>query len=173
MTLAYLTVPGRGRIDALVERIVAGLAADGLRLAGTVRAGPLDPRAHPCDMDLRVLPDGPGFRISQPLGPAARGCRLDGNAIETIAAEVDARLPGADLLVVNKFGKHESQGRGLCGAIVRAMETGIPVLVGVNRLNLPEFLVFAGGLATSLQPDPHAVRDWLATTRDTRRLLSA
>ncbi|MEQ9040357.1 MAG: DUF2478 domain-containing protein [Silicimonas sp.] len=165
MKLAYVTVPGRGRIDDLVAEVVGAFEDDGLRLAGTARVKPADPSGHPCDMDLRVLPDGPGFRISQPLGPMAKGCRLDGGVIEAIAAEVEARLSGADLLVVNKFGKLEAQGRGLCPAITMAMEMGIPTLVGVNEMNVPEFNAFSDGAAEVLKPDVRSIRAWYEKAR--------
>lgn len=139
--------------------------ADGLRLAGTVRARPVDPDGHPCDMDLRVLPNGPGFRISQPLGKGAKGCRLDGGVIEAIAAAVEARLSDADLLIVNKFGKQEAQGRGLCPAIAMAMDMGIPTLVGVNQMNAPDLETFSGGIADHLSPDLGTIRAWYAKLR--------
>ena len=161
MRIAYVTLTGRGLIDDCLSEVVAALEAEGVVLAGTVRVLPVDHRAHPCDMDLRVLPDGPVHRISQPLGPMAKGCRLDGGAIETIAAEVEARLDGADLLVVNKFGKQEALGRGLGPAIAMAMERGIPVLVGVNGLNLSEFLAFAAGTAEVLKPKPETALGWV------------
>lgn len=165
MKLACVTVPGRGGTDELVAAMVESWARDGLRLAGTVRAGPADPSGHPCDMDLRVLPDGSRFRISQPLGRHARGCRLDGGVIAAIAAEVEARLPGADILVVNKFGKLEAQGRGLCPAIAMALEAGIPALVGVNEMNLPDFFAFAGGSAEVLKPDRASIGRWFRRAR--------
>lgn len=160
MKLAYVTLPGRGRIDGLIAEVVGAFGGDGLRLAGTVRAKPTDASGHPCDMDLRVLPDGPGFRISQPLGRKAKGCRLDGGVIEAIAAEVEARLTGADMLIVNKFGKLEAQGRGLCPAITMAMEVGIPTLVGVNEMNVPDFNAFSDGAAEVLRPELRAIRAW-------------
>lgn len=160
MTLAYVTVPGRGRIDDLIAAGVGAFEEEGLRLAGTVRAKPADPSGHPCDMDLRVLPDGPRFRISQPLGRMAKGCRLDGGVIEAIAVKVEARLPGADLLIVNKFGKLEAQGRGLSPAILMAMDRGIPTLVGVNEMNVPDFLRFSDGAAEAMRPDLRAMRAW-------------
>lgn len=173
MKLAYVTVPGRGMTDDLIDRIVCAFASDGLRLAGTVRASPVDPAGHRCDMDLRVLPDGSAFRISQPLGRGARGCRLDGGIMEAIAAEVEARLPGADLLIVNKFGKQEAQGRGLCPVILRAMELGIPTVVGVNEMNAPEFHAFADGVAEALPPDLCAVRAWVEKALAPRGLVTA
>ena len=158
--LAYVTTPGRGRIDDLLADVGRTFADDGLRLAGTVRVRPADPMGHPCDMELRVLPDGPEFRISQPLGSEAKGCRLDGGVIEAIAFEVESRLPGADLLIINKFGKQEAQGRGFCTAISIAMEMGIPTLVGVNEMNAPGFHAFSDGIAVALPPEPRAVREW-------------
>lgn len=170
MKIAYVTVQGRGRIDDLLAEVAHAFEDDGLRLAGTVRVKPADPSGHPCDMDLRVLPDGPGFRISQPLGPMAKGCRLDGGVIEAIAAEVEARLGGADLLIVNKFGKLEAQGRGLCPAITLAMDMEIPTLVGVNEMNVPDFHAFSDGSAEVLKPDLRAIRAWFERTHAPRIL---
>lgn len=163
MKLAYVTAPGRGMTDDLIAGAVLLLEARGVRLTGTVRAKPVEPGAHPCDMDLRVLPDGPRFRISQPLGAGARGCHLDTDVIEAIAAAVEARLPTADLLIVNKFGKQEAHGRGLCPAIAKAIEIGIPVLVGVNQMTLSDFGAFAEGTAVHLPSDLHALCAWFAT----------
>lgn len=111
-------------------------------------------------MDLRVLPEGPVLRISENRGEWARGCRLDSGVLEQGVVEVMARLPGADLLIVNKFGKREAEGRGLVCAIAAAVEAEIPVLVGVNALNLEAFLEFCGGMATALPADRAIVRKW-------------
>jgi hypothetical protein len=112
-------------------------------------------------MDVRVLPDGPILRISQDLGRASRGCRLDPAALETAVGLVSASMgPGSDLLIVNKFGKHEAQGRGFRTVIAEALSKGIPVLVGINTLNLPAFEEFAEGLATRLPPEPTALEIW-------------
>jgi hypothetical protein len=160
MKLAYVSVPGRGLTDDVIAEAVAAFMADGLRIVGTVRTGAADPQAHACDMDLRVLPNGPDFRISQPLGAGSRGCRLDAGAIAAIASAVEAAIPDAAILVINKFGKLEAQGRGLCPAMVMASERDIPVLVGVNALNLTQFQTFVGGFALPLPPDPSAIRAW-------------
>jgi nucleoside-triphosphatase THEP1 len=160
MRLAHVTCPGRGETDAFLATVVEDLTARGLRLAGTVQSNLARADRRRCDMDLRILPDGPTFRISEDRGDLARGCRLDSGALEQGVAEVMARLSGADLLIINKFGKRESEGRGLIPAIAAAIDEGIPVLVGVNALNLPVFLDFAGGLASALPADPVQVRDW-------------
>lgn len=160
MRLAHVTCHGRGATDALLAAAVAQLRARGLRLAGTVQTNPQRPDRARCDMDLRVLPDGPVFRISADRGDLARGCRLDAGALEQSVAAVLERLPGAQVLIVNKFGRHESEGGGMIAAIAAAMEQDIPVIVGVNALNLPAWEGFAAGLSTPLPPDPAAVADW-------------
>lgn len=163
MRIAYVTLSGRGLIDDCLAEAVAELEARGMRLAGTVRVLPSDPRSHACDMDVRVLPDGPSRRISQPLGTLSTGCRLDTEAIETLSFAVEQRVLGADLLVINKFGKQEAAGRGLCQAIASAVEADIPVLVGVNGLNLPEFLSFVGPDARQLGGTPEEILAWALT----------
>lgn len=151
--------------DTLIAQAVKEFELDGLRLAGTVRARPVDPHAHPCDMELRVLPDGPVTRISQALGSGSKGCRLDGGVIESIAAAVEARLGAADLLIINKFGKQEAQSRGLCPAIGMALEMRIPTLVGVNKMNRTDFMAFSAGMAEPLPPELRAVRAWFDRVR--------
>ena len=113
-------------------------------------------------MDVRVLPEGPVIRISQSLGAGSRGCRLDPGALETAIGLCEARLEGADLLIVNKFGKQEASGRGFRGLIGEALARDIPVLVGLNRMNHDAFHEFTGNEAVELAPEPDALRGWLA-----------
>lgn len=162
MKLAYTMAPGRGDTDLVLERLATDLAARGLRCCGTVQINSERLDAGPCDMDLRVLPDGAILRISQDLGPQARGCRLDPAALETAVGLVAAGLSsGADLLIINKFGKHEAEGRGFRDVIATAVALDVPVLVGLNPLNWRAFETFAEGLAIQLPPEPAALMAWV------------
>jgi hypothetical protein len=161
MQLAYTMAPGRGDTDLILAGLAADLTARGLRLCGTVQINTERATAGPCDMDVRVLPDGPVLRISQDLGPHAQGCRLDPMALESAVGLVAARLGAdTDLLIVNKFGKHEAEGRGFRDLIAEALGLGIPVLVGLNSLNRAAFEDFAGGFATALPPERAALAQW-------------
>ncbi len=162
MTIAFTMAPGRGDTDRLLEGLATDLAARGYHCIGTVQINSTRADAGPCDMDVRVLPDGPVLRISQDLGPSARGCRLDPGALETAAGLVAARLSaGADLLIINKFGKHEADGRGFRDVIAHAVAMDVPVLVGLNALNRAAFEAFAGGLAAEVPPERRAIEVWL------------
>lgn len=167
MPIAYVSLAGRGATDALIAAALAQVIP--ARLAGTVQRDV--PRAGRtlCDMELVVLPDGPVFRINQDRGEAARGCRLDGGALEEAVVAVAARLSDAEALVVNKFGKLEAQGHGYVPLIAEGVARDLPVLIGVNGLNLPDLLAFCDGLALALPPEPDAVADWLNDEISRRR----
>lgn len=161
MELAYIMAPGRGDTDLILQGLATDLVAKGVRLAGTVQINTERSDAGPCDMDVKVLPDGPVLRISQDLGAESRGCRLDPAALEAAVGLVSHGLDArTDLLVINKFGKHEAEGRGFRTIIADALSQGIPVLVGVNRLNLQAFSEFAEGLAMELAPTKKDLADW-------------
>jgi len=99
-------------------------------------------------------------RISEDRGAAARGCMLNHGALEQTVAEVARRLDGAEILIVNKFGKAESEGRGLVPVISEALMRGMTVLVGVNGLNLPAYLTFAAGLSEMLPANEATATAW-------------
>jgi len=67
------------------------------------------------------------------------------------------------VLIVNKFGKHEAEGRGFRAVIAEALSNGIPVLVGVNALNLPAFEEFSAGLGRGLPCQSAVLADWVTS----------
>lgn len=161
MNIAYTMAPGRGDTDLLLHGFAQTLIQRGLRPCGTVQINIERADAGPCDMDVMVLPQGPMVRISQDLGPASKGCRLDPEALEEAVCLVETRLQqGADCLIVNKFGKHEAEGRGFRQVIAQALELDIPVLVGINALNRQSFLDFTDGMGCEIRPNTTALVKW-------------
>lgn len=162
--LAYLTCQDAapGAADLLIAQAVAGLEARGVRLAGAVQHNIDRGADRDCDMELRILGDtGSAVRISQSLGTCSQGCRLDTQALAEAVARTEAALArGADLLVVNKFGKQESSGGGFRDTIARALTQGIPVLLHVPAEQMPAFREFAHDLAQPLTAED--LPDWCA-----------
>ena len=172
--IAYTMATGRGDTDLLLSGLAQELAARGLLGAGTVQINTEREDSHPCDMDVKVLPDGPILRISQSLGQNAKGCRLDPSALEAAVALVEERLrSGVDYLIVNKFGKHEAEGRGFRAAIAEAVSLGIPVLVGLNALNREAFEEFSAGMAVHLAPDRQVLSAWLYEALSDEQLIAS
>ncbi|GGW23567.1 hypothetical protein GCM10011452_08440 [Gemmobacter lanyuensis] len=158
MQIGYVFQPERGATDQLLAGLAQRLIERGLPVAGAVQSNTgCDPQ-H-CDMDLQVLPDGPVVRISQNLGAASSGCRLDAGALEVAVMEVARRMEGARLVIINKFGKHESEGRGFRQLLAEAAGAGIPVLIGINTMNRQAFFDFAGDLAQEVPVD--GAEDWV------------
>jgi len=161
MKIGYVMSPGKGDLDLILHGFAHALLDAGRTVAGIVQTNTDCGPGKPCDMDVEVLPAGPILRISQDLGPGSRGCRLDPAALEQAVGLVDASLHrGADLLVINKFGKQEADGRGFRPLIGAALSEGIPVIVGLNALNLPAFETFTEGMAASVAPDQAALMAW-------------
>ena len=161
MALAFVRTIERGLTDRLLWEFADRLQEGGFSLAGVVQTNSDRPGSHHCDMDVRVLPDGAVIRINQVLGEESRGCRLNPVALEEAVALVETTLDSSpDLLIINKFGKHEAEGRGFRPLIAEALARDIPVLLGVNALNLDAFEGFSCGLAEELSADATAIATW-------------
>ncbi|QIE47188.1 DUF2478 domain-containing protein [Pseudohalocynthiibacter aestuariivivens] len=165
MKIAYVMTTDKGATDRLLTTAANAAIERGHTVAGVVQSNTPRPRTHRCDMDVQVLPKGPIIRISQDLGPEASGCALDPAALEQAVVEVQKTLvDGADLLIVNKFGKHEAAGRGFRPLIAEALSQDVPVLVGLNPLNRAEFEAFAEGGAQELSATTETLAQWIDTT---------
>ncbi|MDO6479969.1 DUF2478 domain-containing protein [Shimia thalassica] len=164
MKIAYTLAPGRGETNLVLLELAKDLEKSGKRLCGTVQVDTEREKDHHCDMDVLVLPDGPTIRISQSLGRESRGCRLNPDALENAVGLTEAELEkDVDVLIVNKFGKHEADGRGFRGAIARALEKDVPVLVGANKLNLDALRSFCADEVEELAPDLETLRAWVVS----------
>jgi nucleoside-triphosphatase THEP1 len=174
--LGYIISPGQGAGDRLIAAVAEELSARGIPLAGAIQLNVEHDPARHCHMDLRILGKGGTFRISEDRGRHARGCRLDPRGLSDSVLQVEASLErqAPSLLIVNKFGKEETQGGGFREVIGRALLAGVPVLTSVSARNLPAFLDFAGGLATEVPAESDRAVAWcLDAVAGTGRRLSA
>jgi len=159
--LGYIVTEGRGKADELIRDVALKLQAQGLAMAGAVQVNIETDPARKCQMDLHILSGNAVVRISQDLGLLSRGCRLDPTGLERAVGLVGAALQqGARLLVVNKFGKQEIDGRGFRPLIGEALAMGVPVLTAVNAGNLQAFETFCDGFGEQLPADAQAIHAW-------------
>lgn len=172
MDIAYINTRKQGGSDALLSQVATYLIKQRLLLSGTVQTNHDRPDCHGCDMDVLVLPDGPTIRISKSLGSESCGCRLDPSALENAVVEVRRRLSQeTDILILNKFGKHEAEGRGFRTLIAEALSIGVPILTAVNPLNERAFIDFSGGIAAKLPPDFEYLTNWARETSAKRQMM--
>jgi len=159
--LGYVTSEGRGAADRLLAEAAHRLLDEGWPLAGVIQENIENPSRGRCDMVLQVLATDRMVRISQDLGPMARGCRLDTAGLEQAVCLVERALDARPrLVIVNKFGKQEIEGRGFRPVIGRALAEDIPVLVAVNAANLEAFQAFAEGLGEADAPSLDGILRW-------------
>ena len=99
--------------------------------------------------------------MTQSLGSGSISCNVDAEAIEQLALRLRNELnDDVDLVVINRFGKRESEGAGFCSVIERAIELGIPALTVVKEDWLDTWLDYGGEWVTTLPTDPTRILDW-------------
>ena len=148
--------------DAVLRDFAAGLNATGARVIGMVQAG----ACADSSLSAILLHSGETLLLAQDFDPSAKGCRLDlgrlQNAGERIAEALEA---GADLVVINRFGKRERDGKGLGFLIDRASDAGIPVVIAVSAERFDDWIKFAGGMCAKLPCERGALEGWWHTLR--------
>jgi nucleoside-triphosphatase THEP1 len=132
-------------VDALLADVAYQLRGDGWKLAGVVQ-NPGAPRNSRCEMTLEDLATGACIETRDRLGPSASGCRLDTEALEDSVGLATSSLdPDTRLVVINRFGKRETDGAGFRSMIENAVVLDVPVLVGLKRMHLDAWTRFVGG----------------------------
>ena len=90
--------------------------------------------------------------------PAIAEGRAPGLLMEALAGAEAMLEGGADLLILNRFGKVEAEGGGGRALLARAVELGVPAVVAVPWRNIGAFRAFAGDLAEEIGPEAFALR---------------
>jgi len=135
--------------DTTLLALAAQLRGQGRHVLGHIQIKGEPLGACSCrEMSLIDLASGAHIPISENRGAQARGCHLDWSALMQVAAQTEADLlTGPDILIVNRFGRAEAEGKGMRGAIVKALGLGVPVIVGVRREYGEVWDAFHAGLA--------------------------
>jgi len=143
--------------DTVLRDFAADLNVRGFRAIGMVQAG----QCADSSLSAVLLHSGEKLPLAQDFDPAARGCRLDADRLRNAGARIaEALEAGADLLVVNRFGKREQEGKGLGYLIERALKTDTPVVIAVSSNRFTDWIKFAGGVSVKLACNRHALETW-------------
>ena len=134
----------------------------GIAVAGIVQHNKFIRDRTKCDMEVEELATGIVLQISEDRGNEARGCRLDRGALSEAASLLSASLENEpELVILNKFGKLEAEGRGLRDALSDAVQLGVPIVVGVPYRNIEQWRAFTEGLAEECPIGSSRLHDWL------------
>ena len=165
-------------INGTLRLVVKRLQADRVNVGGVLQTAAVLPNQCYARLFIVDIRTGQTECISQDRGPESRGCKLDPRGLAEIshclATAIEERV---DLLIINKFGRAESEGGGLLSLIGTAISEGIPVLTTVREPYTEAWASFHGGLADDLPPRVDAAVQWVHASLDqelrSRRLTSA
>ncbi|MEJ5081313.1 DUF2478 domain-containing protein [Ochrobactrum sp. MYb379] len=149
-------------VDPLLAAVAARAVECGFKVAGFLQHR--GPETDECCREIVIERLGSGVRqiISQPLGSGSRGCRLDPSALADVAGSLLAEIEaGADLLILNRFGKGETEGQGFRTVIELAYAKQIPVLTVVRETYVEGWNEFAGDCGVLLTAEHKSVLAWI------------
>lgn len=149
------------QIDDLLTHVAIRLRADHVDFGGVLQENAGGAEGLCSAMTLIDLASQSRFLISQDLGSQAEGCRLDTRGLVDMAAFLDRTLdPNLELIILNRFGKAETEGGGLRPIFVRAIDAGIPILTAVRPPYIEAWSDFHGGFAVDLPSELDRVLAW-------------
>lgn len=103
--------------DAVLRGFATELNARGFRVVGMVQDG----QCADSSLSALLVHSGEKLLLAQDPTSGATGCKLDLARLQAAGARVaDALQSGADLVIINRFGKRERDGKGLAYLIARA-----------------------------------------------------
>ena len=145
--------------DRILHDFAADLNRGGGRAVGLVQLG--HHRADSRQVSALLVHTGEKLSLFQDLGKSAEGCRVDVGQLLHAAAQIsDAIDRGADVVIVNRFGRQEREGKGLVYLIERALSAGIPVVIAVPSHRFADWIKFVDGMSVKLPCDRESLDIW-------------
>jgi hypothetical protein len=112
-------------------------------------------------LSAMLVHTGEELQLFQNLGTCATGCRLDVGQLLDAGSQVASAIDqGADLVIVNRFGRQEREGKGLSYLVERALSADIPVVIAVPSHRFADWIKFADGMSVKLRCDREALDSW-------------
>ncbi len=147
-------------IDTQLAYICQLLTDKGLSVGGLIQENSCGDVSGVQLVDIRSREK---FDIWENRGLHASGCRLDEGGLLGSAKVIEQAIHDrVDLVIINRFGRAESEGKGLRDHFARAVDVGVPVLTGVREPYIEAWQQFHGGMAHELLASGENMEDWVA-----------
>ena len=160
--LAAIVAKDNYSADQILDTVVTQLQGQARLLVGLRQKVIADCASHGgCGIRLQSIATGHYHRMTQDLGVGSTSCNIDTGAMaQLVEAQKNELNIDTDLLVVNRFGKRESEGAGFCSVFEHALELGIPALTVVKAQLQSNWIDYGGEYVTTLPADEEAVLAW-------------
>jgi hypothetical protein len=146
--------------DRLLIAFAEDLRRSGLRPVGVAQAG-RSCRSSTPRLGVVMVPGGDVIHLVPETEIPPTGCCLDRERLGVVAERLAAAIEdGADLLIINRFGRSEAAGGGLIGVIERAVATDIPVLIAVAERRFAAWISLCRGMNVRLACRREALDEW-------------
>jgi hypothetical protein len=145
------------------DSLIAGFADDlqraGHRPVGVVQRGRTCQSENP-QFGVVMLPEGKVVELASDAAGTV-GCRLDPDRLAGLAVRLAAAIEdGADLVIINRFGRSEADGKGLIDLVPQALDADIPVLIAVPERRFAAWIRFSEGMNVRLACRRDALDQW-------------
>jgi hypothetical protein len=144
--------------DAILLGFAAALVARGYRAVGLVQLG-----HHRRDNGLSALMihTGEELQLLRDTAACPAGSRLDTGRLHDVGRRIESAIAeGADVMIVNRFGRQELEGKGLWRLIELAASADIPAIIAVPAHRFADWIKFVQGMSVKLRCDRDALDDW-------------
>ncbi|MBF0251467.1 MAG: DUF2478 domain-containing protein [Alphaproteobacteria bacterium] len=159
---AVLYAPG-DPVHEVLKAFVARLQGDGVDIHGVLQ----DP-APERGIDAVDIHTGRRTPILRPTDYELdnKVCSLKPSKLTEAGASLRRALDGgAELVVVEKFGKSEKDGEGLADDLLAVMAEGIPTVVSVPVADREAWSAFTGGMGVAVTCEAEALMAWWRRVR--------
>jgi len=130
------------------------------RIGGLLQEGVFDSQGTMTGLNAIDVSTDRRIPISRPV-QNDDDCGLDVAALAETSGIINKAIDDAvDLVVVEKFGEHEQNGKGLIDEIMQTIVAGIPLLISVPEAALPAWQERSGELGDVLPFTEEAFRQW-------------
>jgi hypothetical protein len=146
--------------DRLFIDFADDLSRSGRRVVGVVQVG-RSCRSESPVLGVAVLPGGEVVPLVEDLRTGAAGYRVDTERLTGVAKQLASAIAdGSDLVIINRFGRTEAEGRGMTDLIIRALDADIPVLIAVPEHRFTALIKFSDGMNVRLACRREALDRW-------------
>jgi hypothetical protein len=160
--------------NRVIADFAAGLVASGTRLGGFVQISEDIENCGCKDTYVLNLENGARTKILQDLGAGSQGCRVDPSALVEIGHLVSQALAKSpELLIINRFGRLESEGMGLRDEIAAAALSGIPAIVCVSVRYVEAWRAFVADMSEEMPCTPEALHAWWCAVVEPKTALAS
>ena len=147
--------------DRLLLDFTEDLRRSGVRTAGLVQLDSWTGQSDDREVRTVVLSSGEVVPVAHDRDLGAPGCGLDCGQLASIAKLIEAAIQeGADLVVINRFGKLEAKGKGLIELVQQAVDADIPVLIAVPEHRFAGWIKYSAGMSVRLPCRRAALDRW-------------